>query len=181
MKHELLEKIKSPEDVKNLPEDRLLQGLVVDQNVEDNMSITVLDRIKSALGLIDLKKRRSMTENWIGKLDIKSAQPGVNASTMSGGNQQKIVVAKWLATDPEILILDQPTNGIDVAAKDAIYKVIRDLAKSGISVIIISDEIPEIYYNCPRAILMHKGRVRGEVSCAGMTEQEFSEVIVNAQ
>ncbi|MBQ5666997.1 MAG: sugar ABC transporter ATP-binding protein, partial [Oscillospiraceae bacterium] len=164
-----------------LPEDRLLQGLVVEQNVEDNMSVTVLDRIKSALGLIDLKKRRSMTENWIGKLDIKSAQPGVSASTMSGGNQQKIVVAKWLATDPEILILDQPTNGIDVAAKDAIYKVIRSLAESGISVIIISDEIPEIYYNCPRAILMHKGRVKGEIDCASMSEKEFSEVIVNAQ
>lgn len=164
-----------------LPEDRLLQGLVVDQNVEDNMSITVLDRIKSALGLIDLKKRRSMTEDWIGKLDIKSAQPGVSASTMSGGNQQKIVVAKWLATDPEILILDQPTNGIDVAAKDAIYKVIRDLAKSGISVIIISDEIPEIYYNCPRAIVMHKGRVKCEIDCSAMSEKEFSEVIVNAQ
>ena len=164
-----------------LPEDRLLQGLVVEQNVEDNMSVTVLDRIKSALGLIDLKKRRSMTENWIGKLDIKSAKPGVSASTMSGGNQQKIVVAKWLATDPEILILDQPTNGIDVAAKDAIYKVIRSLAESGISVIIISDEIPEIYYNCPRAILMHKGRVKGEIDCASMSEKEFSEVIVNAQ
>ncbi|MBE6899673.1 MAG: sugar ABC transporter ATP-binding protein [Ruminococcaceae bacterium] len=164
-----------------LPEDRLLQGLVVEQNVEDNMSVTVLDRIKSALGLIDLKKRRDMTENWIGKLDIKSAKPGVSASTMSGGNQQKIVVAKWLATDPEILILDQPTNGIDVAAKDAIYKVIRSLAESGISVIIISDEIPEIYYNCPRAILMHKGRVKSEIDCASMSEKEFSEVIVNAQ
>lgn len=164
-----------------LPEDRLLQGLVVDQNVEDNMSITIIDRIKSVLGLVDLKKRRVITEDWIKKLDIKSAEPGVSASAMSGGNQQKIVVAKWLATNPEILILDQPTNGIDVAAKDAIYKVIRDLAKSGISVIIISDEIPEIYYNCPRAILMHKGHVKGEVDCSAMTEEEFSEVIVNAQ
>ena len=164
-----------------LPEDRLLQGLVIDQDVEDNMSVTVLDRIKSKLGLLDLKKRRGMTEEWIEKLDIKSAVPLVSAGTMSGGNQQKIVVAKWLATDPEILILDQPTNGIDVAAKDAIYKVIRNLAKSGISVIIISDEVPEIYYNCPRALLMHKGRMAGEIDCSAVSEKEFSEVILNAQ
>lgn len=164
-----------------LPEDRLLQGLVIDQDVENNSTITILDRIKNKYKLVDSKQKRKITEDWIKSLDIKSAAPEVPASAMSGGNQQKIVLAKWLATKPDVLILDQPTNGIDVAAKDAIYDLIRKLAKEGMSIIIISDEIAEIYYNCPRAILMHKGRLKDEILCANISEKEFGEVIVSAQ
>lgn len=164
-----------------LPEDRLLQGLVIDQDVENNSTITILDRIKNKYKLVDSKQKRKITEDWIKSLDIKSAAPEVLASAMSGGNQQKIVLAKWLATKPDVLILDQPTNGIDVAAKDAIYDLIRKLAKEGMSIIIISDEIAEIYYNCPRAILMHKGRLKDEILCANISEKEFGEVIVSAQ
>lgn len=164
-----------------VPEDRLLQGLVIDQNVESNTSVTVIDRLCNKLSMINVKKRRSMTESWIERLSIKSAEPLVNASAMSGGNQQKIVIAKWLAINPKILILDQPTNGIDVSAKDAIYAIIRDLAREGMSIIMISDEIAEIYYNCPRALIMHKGRIVNEVLTDQISEDAFYEEVLHAQ
>jgi simple sugar transport system ATP-binding protein len=164
-----------------VPEDRLSQGLVVDQNVEDNISVSVLDRLRTRLGLIQAKTRRQLTESWIGKLKIKSAQPLVPASAMSGGNQQKIVIGKWLSTEPRILILDQPTNGIDIAAKSAIYTIIRELAAGGMSIIIISDEVPEIYYNCPRALVMHHGRILKELDCTALSEAEFEREVAYGQ
>lgn len=164
-----------------VPEDRLLQGLAIDQNIEDNMTLTILDRIKTKLRLLDVKKRRSLTEYWIDALEIKSAAPKVQISKISGGNQQKAVIAKWLATEPKILILDQPTNGVDVAAKDAIYKIVHNLARKKMSIILISDEVPEIYYNCQRALIMHRGKLAKEIDCSAISEEEFSEVILNAQ
>ena len=164
-----------------VPEDRLSQGLVIDQNVEDNISISIIDRICSKLGLVKTKDRRQLTEGWIKKLNIKSALPEIPASAMSGGNQQKIVISKWLATNPRILILDQPTNGIDIAAKSAIYDIIRELAKNGMSIILISDEIPEIYFNCPRALLMHHGRVVKELDCRALSETDFEREVSYGQ
>ena len=163
-----------------VPEDRLLQGLVINQDVESNISISIIKRIRNKVGLLDNKKRRKMTEQWIDQLKIKSATPDINASAMSGGNQQKIVIAKWLSTNPDILILDQPTNGIDIAAKSAIYKIIQELAHAGMSIILISDEIPEIYYNCPRALVMHRGRLLKELNCRYMSEEEFRKEVFNA-
>lgn len=164
-----------------VPEDRLSQGLVVDQNVEDNISVSVLDRLRTRLGLLQAKTRRRLTESWIEKLKIKSARPMVPASAMSGGNQQKIVIGKWLSTEPRILILDQPTNGIDIAAKSAIYTIIRKLAAGGMSIIIISDEAPEIYYNCPRALVMHHGRILKELDCTALSEAEFEQEVAYGQ
>lgn len=164
-----------------VPEDRLLQGLVIDQNVEDNISISIIDRICSRLGLVRSRDRRKLTNDWIKKLNIKSALPDIPASAMSGGNQQKIVISKWLATNPNILILDQPTNGIDIAAKCAIYDIIRNLAKSGMSIILISDEIPEIYHNCPRALLMYRGRLVKELDCRALSEEDFEREVAYGQ
>lgn len=164
-----------------VPEDRLLQGLVVDQNVEDNISISIIERLCTKLGLIRTGERRQITKSWIEKLKIKSALPHVPASAMSGGNQQKIVIGKWLSTNPRILILDQPTNGIDIAAKSAIYDIIRELAKNGMSILLISDEVPEIYYNCPRALLMHHGRILKELDCTALSEAEFEREVAYGQ
>ena len=157
-----------------VPEDRLLQGLVLNQNIQNNVVISVLNRLKGALGLINSGKCRRMTDDWISELSIRSAKPEIPASAMSGGNQQKIVIAKWLSTNPRVLILDQPTNGIDVAAKSTIYDLIRELAGKGMSIILISDEVPEIYYNCPKALLMHRGRIIKEIDCRAVSESEFS-------
>lgn len=141
-----------------VPENRLEQGLVMPQPVSKNVVLTILKRLLNELGLIDSEKTEDTVEKWVDELAI--SVPSVNApvQTLSGGNQQRVVLAKWLATDPQILILDGPTMGIDVAAKGAIHEIIRDLAERGIAIILISDEVPEVYQNCNRVIVMHKGR-----------------------
>ena len=162
-----------------VPEDRLLQGLVLNQSIENNVIISVLDKLKTGIGLMNRKKSGALTRKWIDELSIRSAEPQLNASAMSGGNQQKIVISKWLSTNPKVLILDQPTNGIDIAAKSTIYDLIRELSRQGMSIILISDEVPEIYYNCPRALVMHKGRIVKELDCASITENEFSQEVLS--
>ena len=162
-----------------VPEDRLLQGLVLNQSVENNTIISIIQKLKNKLGMIDKKECRAITQRWIDELRIKSASPEINASAMSGGNQQKIVISKWLSTEPEVLILDQPTNGIDIAAKNTIYELIRELSRQGMSIIMISDEAAEIYYNCPRALVMHKGKIVKELDCSAITESEFSQEVLS--
>lgn len=162
-----------------VPEDRLLQGLVLNQSVENNTIISIIQKLKNKLGMIDKKECRAITQRWIDELRIKSASPEINASALSGGNQQKIVISKWLSTEPEVLILDQPTNGIDIAAKNTIYELIRELSRQGMSIIMISDEAAEIYYNCPRALVMHKGKIVKELDCSAITESEFSQEVLS--
>ena len=162
-----------------VPEDRLLQGLVLNQSVENNTIISIIQKLKNKIGILDKKECTSITQNWIDELHIKSANPEINASAMSGGNQQKIVISKWLSTEPEVLILDQPTNGIDIAAKNTIYELIRDLSAKGMSIILISDEAAEVYYNCPRALVMHKGKIIKELDCSAITESEFSQEVLD--
>lgn len=164
-----------------VPEDRLLQGLVLNQSIENNTIISIIQKLKNKLGIIDKRSCRDITQRWIDELHIKSAIPEINASAMSGGNQQKIVISKWLSTEPEILILDQPTNGIDIAAKNTIYELIRELSKQGMSIILISDEAAEVYYNCPRALVMHKGKIVKELDCSTITESEFSQEVLSDQ
>lgn len=164
-----------------VPEDRLLQGLVLNQSVQSNTTVSILQTLKTRLGFLDAKRSREITNRWIEELKIKSAAPDINASAMSGGNQQKIVISKWLSTEPDVLILDQPTNGIDIAAKSAIYDLIRSLAERGMSIILISDEVPEIYYNCPRALIMYRGRIVKELNCAAVSEEEFSREVLNVE
>lgn len=161
-----------------VPEDRLLQGLVLNQSIENNTIISIINKLKNKFGMIDKKSCRDITQKWIDELHIKSAVPEIHVSAMSGGNQQKIVISKWLSTEPEILILDQPTNGIDIAAKNTIYELIRELSKKGMSIILISDEAAEVYYNCPRALVMHKGQIVKELDCSAVTEGEFSREVL---
>lgn len=162
-----------------VPEDRLLQGLVLNQSIENNTVISIIQKLRNKFGMLEKKELTNITQKWIEELHIKSARPEINASAMSGGNQQKIVISKWLSTEPEVLILDQPTNGIDIAAKNTIYELIRELSEKGMSIIIISDEVPEIYYNCPRALVMHKGKIVKELDCSAITENEFSQEVLS--
>jgi simple sugar transport system ATP-binding protein len=156
-----------------VPEDRLLQGLVIGQNIGNNIAITILRDLKSKWGIINNGKKTRIAEKWIGELGIKSAFHDVRASVLSGGNQQKVVISKWLAAKPRILILDQPTNGVDVAAKSAIYGIIRNLAGQGLGVIIISDEAREIYHTCSRVLVMLRGRIQSELVPAETGEADF--------
>jgi simple sugar transport system ATP-binding protein len=149
-----------------VPEDRLVQGLVMDQSVGKNIVVTVLRKLLNGLGLIDRRQVRKSVNNWVEQLSIKIPSVDAPVQTLSGGNQQRVVLSKWIATEPQVLILDGPTVGIDVAAKRAIHDTIRDLAKQGIGIIVISDEVPEVFHNCNRIIVMRKGRFVAEFDVA---------------
>lgn len=101
----------------------------------------------------------------------------MTVSGLSGGNQQKVVLAKWLSIQPKVLILDQPTNGIDIGAKYAIYEIIQKLSAQGMGILLISDEPQEIFHNCGRAMIMEKGAIKGAIDLAGLTLEEFEERI----
>jgi simple sugar transport system ATP-binding protein len=149
-----------------LPEDRLTQGLFIGQSIGDNIVITILKRLLGFLRLLDPASMRKTEERWISDLKIKAPSAQVRAWSLSGGNQQRVVLAKWLATDPKVFILDGPTIGIDIASKATIHEIIRTLAERGIAIIIISDEIPEILHNCNRVLVMREGRLEKEIEAA---------------
>ena len=161
-------RVRSPEDagrlgIGYLPEDRLTQGLFIGQSIGDNIVITVLKKLLGPLGLIDPARRRRTEKRWLEELAIKAPSARVRAWSLSGGNQQRVVLAKWLATDPKVFILDGPTIGIDIASKQNIHQIIRALAERGIAIILISDEIPEILHNCSRLLVMREGRLEREI------------------
>jgi simple sugar transport system ATP-binding protein len=161
-----------------VPEDRLLQGLAIGQNIGDNITITILRTLRSKLGIINSREKIRIAEKWIGELGIKSAFYDVRASVLSGGNQQKVVISKWLAANPRILILDQPTNGVDVVVKNAIYEIIRNLAEQGLGIIIISDDAREIYHTCSRILVMLRGRIQSELVPSEISEMDFLRKVV---
>lgn len=161
-----------------VPEDRLTQGLVLNQTVENNLTITALDKFLNKLGLIIPGKKREFAEGAVERFKIKVPSIDSPVRTLSGGNQQRTVIAKWVSIKPKILILDGPTIGIDVAAKESIYDIIEDLASQGVSIILISDEVPEVLYNCNRVLLMKKGRIVEEFHSSETTEEELYHAIV---
>jgi simple sugar transport system ATP-binding protein len=176
-------KIRSPRaatkyGISYLPEDRLTQGIFQHQSIGNNIVITVLKRFLGALGLIQAERKAESERSWIERLSIKTPTKDAPASSLSGGNQQRVVIAKWLATDPKVFILDGPTIGIDIASKGAIHQTIRDLARNGMAIIMISDEIDEVLKNCNRVLIMKKGRIASEITDpAGVTEDEVFKLV----
>ena len=175
-------KIKSVQDALKLgiayvPEDRLVQGLVNEQPVGDNIIVTIIESLVNRFKLIDRNKKKSNIARWIKELNIKVPSVDSPVQTLSGGNQQRIVLAKWISTDPKILILDGPTIGIDVAAKLSIHEIIRDLARKGIAILLISDEIPEVYNNCNRVLVMRKGCIVKEFDTNQVTVDQIQEYV----
>ena len=160
-----------------VPENRLVQGLVMQQAVGKNIVLTILNRLLNKLGLINQDKMQQSIEHWINELAIKVPSSEAAVQTLSGGNQQRVVLAKWMATDPNILILDGPTVGVDVAAKSAIHNIIRSLAVEGRGIIIISDELMEVFQNCGRVFVMHKGRFKTEFDTYQTTQDEIQDYI----
>jgi simple sugar transport system ATP-binding protein len=143
-------------------EDRLTLGLIQPQSIEDNAVIAVLDSLLDPKPLISFKLRDSLVSKWIADLGVKIGKPSNAISTLSGGNQQKVVLAKWLATKPRLLILDSPTVGVDVGARAGIFAIVRKLAEAGMAILLISDEIPEVYFNANVVLHMRDGRIVGQ-------------------
>ncbi len=162
-----------------VPEKRLVQGLVMEQAVSKNTVVTIIGRLLKKFGLIDHKKKSDKISDLIKKFDIKVPLVDAPVATLSGGNQQRVVLAKWVATDPELLILDGPTVGIDVAAKGSIHESIKHLAAGGMGVVIISDEVSEVLNSCHRVIVMNRGRISSEFITDESTEEEILESLEN--
>lgn len=160
-----------------VPENRLVNGLVMQQSVADNLIMVALKEVLNGFGVLSTKKKDRLVGRLIEELGVKTADMRTATNTLSGGNQQKVVIAKWLAIRPRILILDNPTAGIDVAAKSNIHAIIRDLAKSGMGIIVISDEISEVLDNCGRVALMKEGRIVGDYACNSVSERTIRSLI----
>ena len=158
--------VKSPIDGKKngiglLPEDRKLEGLVLDFSVQSNICMSSLKEL-SKFGFMDGKKEREMAKREIDNLTVKTPTPQTNVKSLSGGNQQKCIMGRWLEINPDILILDEPTRGIDVGTKYEIYLLIKQIAESGGSVIMISSELPEVLAMSNRVLTICEGRISGE-------------------
>ncbi|WP_406676351.1 sugar ABC transporter ATP-binding protein [Moorella sp. ACPs] len=161
--------IKSPKDaIKNkiafLTEDRKRTGLFLEHSVEDNMIVSSLKNYLKGKIIVDHKKIKNICKKYIEQLKIKTPNEQQIVKKLSGGNQQKILIAKWLLTEPDIFILDEPTRGIDVGAKAEIHSLMSTLAQEGKAIIMISSELPEILGMSDRIIVMHEGRITGELS-----------------
>lgn len=152
-----------------LPEDRREQGLALKLTVKDNINLPIYSRI-SRLGIINSSQEKRNTLNFIESLSIKTPTIYQKVENLSGGNQQKVVLSKWLASESQVFILDEPTNGIDVGAKEEIYQLINELASNGNAILLISSYIPELISICDRILIMREGTIAGEV-----IREEFSE------
>jgi rhamnose transport system ATP-binding protein len=141
-----------------VPEDRHQHGLVMDFSITSNITLPILRQV-SLLGLVDPRQERKIADDYSQQLQVRSAGIGQLVSALSGGNQQKVVLSKWLATNPAVLILDEPTRGIDVGAKAEVHRIISTLATRGLAIILISSELPEVLAMADRVIVMHEGHV----------------------
>ena len=145
-----------------VPEDRRQQGLVMDLSVERNA--TLVRRWKlSRFGLLGFGAERGSARTWTQRLQVKAGDLGHEVSTLSGGNQQKVVLAKWLATEPSVLIVDEPTRGIDVGTKAEVHRLLSEQAARGVAVLMVSSELPEVLGMADRVLVMHEGRLVGDI------------------
>ncbi len=148
------------------PEDRKLQGLVLSMNISDNINMASLHS-----ALRNLSEERRVAKELFDAMGVKAPSVKTLVSSLSGGNQQKIVISKWLATDPKVVLLDEPTRGIDVGAKADIYRLVEQLAAKGVGVVIVSSEFPELLSVCDRIIVLHEGRLDAEFTYGNVDEE----------
>lgn len=160
-----------------VPEDRLTEGLFLRHTISRNTIAATIDDSLNNFGLVDDNKVEDKTNAWIDELKIKTPSGELPAQSLSGGNQQKVVLAKWLATNPKVLILNSPTVGIDIGSKADIYTYTKKLAKDGMGVIVISDDIPEVLQNCNRVLVMKKGRIVDHMETANLTDAALSKIL----
>jgi ribose transport system ATP-binding protein len=153
-----------------VPEDRKEQGLVLGLSVRKNIGLAVLPAL-SRMGFIGGSQEKRLARSYVEQLTIKT--PSIEQKTLylSGGNQQRVVIGKWLATQPKVLIVDEPTRGIDVRAKASIHSLLCDLAKQGVAILMISSDLPEILAMSDRILVMHRGRITGELSAREATQE----------
>jgi rhamnose transport system ATP-binding protein len=153
-----------------VPEDRHQQGLVLDFPIASNVSLPILPRLFRRL-LVHRATERRLAERYAAELRVRMTDVEQLVAALSGGNQQKVVIAKWLATQPRILILDEPTRGIDIGAKVEVHRIISELAAAGLGIVLISSDLPEVLAMSDRIVVMHEGRVSAELGRTEATEE----------
>jgi len=177
--------IRSPVDAINqgmalVPEDRQLQGLLLSKSVRTNITLSALRQI-AKLEWIDRKEERQISQKMMKDLSIRASSPEQSVKFLSGGNQQKVVLAKWLVTKPEILLLDEPTRGVDVGAKSEIYTLISSLAEMGMAILMISSEMEEVVGISDRVLVMREGEVVGELAKEQINEETILALAIDHQ
>lgn len=160
-----------------VPEDRKNLGLILDMSVARNTSLVNLPAICGKLGTLQKKRETMLAEEYVQKLHTKTPSIAQKVNNLSGGNQQKVVLAKWLAANPRVLILDEPTRGIDIGAKREIFAIIEELAAQGVGILMISSEMPEVLGMSDRILVMHEGRLCGELSRADASEHAIMQLM----
>lgn len=170
--------VKSPKDaiehqIGYVPEDRLSEGLFLSQPIGDNIVITELDALTKRFGVVDQKKRGDEIKRWVKNLAIATPNPDNACQTLSGGNQQRVVLAKWLANNPRVLILNGPTVGVDIGSKHDIHTILQELAKEGMGIIIITDDLPEVVENCSEILVMKSGKIVATLAAEEADEQKI--------
>lgn len=169
--------IKNPESaithgIGFLTEDRKDEGLVIEQSINDNIILPVIGKF-SKKGLIDDNEVHKLVDSLIKRLNIKSESRTDSAVSLSGGNQQKVVLAKWITIEPKVLILDEPTRGVDVGAKREIYNLINELAAKGVAIIVVSSDLPEVLGISDRIVVVHEGTIAGELTCEAADQEKI--------
>lgn len=157
-------------------EDRKVEGIVPHLSVKENMTIALLPKL-NRFGFVKVKEQDEIVKKYIDRLKIKTPSPEQAICNLSGGNQQKVLLARWMCMNPKLIILDEPTRGIDVGAKAEIEELIQELSQSGISILMISSEIAELERNCDRIIVMREGKVRGELIDQDIHQDKIMEAI----
>jgi len=177
--------IDSPQRARDLgiayvPEDRGLQGLIRPQTIAENVALTVLNKLARWF-IVDQRKEDGLARDFISRLGIRARGPAQVARQLSGGNQQKVVLAKWLAAEPRILIMDEPTRGIDVGAKSEIHALMSRLAQNGLAILMISSELPEVLGMSDRILVMNGGRIVSEIDRADATPESVGTAMTLAK
>jgi ABC-type sugar transport system ATPase subunit len=155
-----------------VPEDRPRHGAILEMSIAENTSLANLKKVAHG-GLIDRTKERELAEGFVRRLRIKTPSVDMETGALSGGNQQKVALARWLAIDPVVLILDEPTQGVDVGSKSEIHSLMADLAERGLAIVMISSELPELLGMSDRVAVMHGGTICGTLDRNDATQQRI--------
>jgi simple sugar transport system ATP-binding protein len=176
--------LRTPSDAKEhrigyVPEDRLNEGLFLDKPIRDNVITAMISSLRDRFGQIDRARAQQLAEQTVKELQI--ATPGIDkpVQSLSGGNQQRVLIGRWLAIDPRVLILHGPTVGVDVGSKDIIYRIMQKLSQRGIGIILISDDLPELLRNCDRILMLKKGRVASQYRADELNEAELYHALLS--
>jgi simple sugar transport system ATP-binding protein len=177
-------RLHSPADAKAqrigyVPEDRLNEGLFLDKPIRDNVVTAMIASLRDRFGQIDRKRAQELAERTVKDLQIATPDVDKPVQSLSGGNQQRVLIGRWLAIDPRVLILHGPTVGVDVGSKDIIYRIMQRLSKEGIGIILISDDLPELLQNCDRILMMKKGRVANEYRADRLNEADLYHALLS--